>query len=129
MAKDTAKAIHAGYRNLLSIETAAVEMEALATDNKRCKDPVFHMILSWREMEVPANEQAGETVRIALSELDLQDCQAVWMVHSDTQNRHVHIIVNRIDPETGRAIIPANGWTKKALERAARKISIEDRFR
>jgi hypothetical protein len=71
LSKDTAKAIHVGHQNILSTETSAVEMEALATDNKRCKDPVFHMILSWREMELPMNEQADEAVSIALAELGL----------------------------------------------------------
>jgi hypothetical protein len=99
-------------------------MEALATDNTRCKDPVFHMILAWREMEIPTSGQVDEAVGIALKELDLQNCQALWVLQNDTQNRHVHIVVNRIDPESGRAIIPANGWTKKALERAARKIEL-----
>jgi len=46
LSKDTTKTIHAGQQNLMSLETAALEMEALATDNKRCKDPVFHMILN-----------------------------------------------------------------------------------
>ncbi|MBQ9566410.1 MAG: relaxase/mobilization nuclease domain-containing protein [Synergistaceae bacterium] len=35
---------------------------------------------------------------------------------------HVHVAVNRVSPETYRAIQPAGWWTKKALERAARKI-------
>jgi hypothetical protein len=122
--KDPSKVIHIGYQNLLSPETAALEMEASATDNKRCKDPVFHAILSWREMEIPTPEQADEAVHIALKELNLENCQALWVLQNDTQNRHVHIIANRIDPETGRAIIPANGWTYKALERAARKIEL-----
>ncbi|MDR1649180.1 MAG: relaxase/mobilization nuclease domain-containing protein [Synergistaceae bacterium] len=122
--KDPSKVIHVGYQNVLSPETAALEMEALATDNKRCKDPVFHAILSWREMEIPTPEQADEAVRIALKELNLEDCQALWVLQNDTQNRHVHIIANRIDPETGKAITPANGWTYKALERAARNIEI-----
>jgi hypothetical protein len=122
--KDPSKVLHVGYQNLMSPETAALEMEALATDNKRCKDPVFHAILSWREMEIPTPEQADEAVRIALKELNLENCQALWVLQNDTQNRHVHIVANRIDPETGRAIIPANGWTYKALERAARKIEL-----
>jgi hypothetical protein len=124
LSKDPSKAIHVGHQNLLSPEAAALEMEALATDNKRCKDPVFHMILSWREMELPTNEQADEAAGIALTELGLSYCQALWVLQNDTHNRHVHIVVNRIDPETGRAVIPANGWTKKALERAARKIEL-----
>jgi hypothetical protein len=36
----------------------------------------------------------------------------------------MHICVNRIDPETYKARDPAHGWTKKALEKAARKIEL-----
>ncbi|GHV30720.1 hypothetical protein FACS1894167_12010 [Synergistales bacterium] len=45
-------------------------------------------------------------------------------LHANTQNRHVHIVVNKIDPETYKAIQPAGRWTHKALERAARKIEL-----
>ncbi len=116
--------LHVGTQNLHSPETAAVEMEALAIENVRCKAPAFHFILSWREMESPTMEQVDEAVKIALTELDLQDCQALWALQSDTDNLHVHVAVNRISPETYRAIHPAKGWTKKALEKAARKIEI-----
>ena len=114
--------LYVGTQYLDSPETAAVEMEALAIENERCKSPAFHFILSWREMESPTKEQVDEAVKIALTELDLQDCQALWALQSDTDNLHVHVAVNRISPETYRAIHPAGGWTKKALERAARKI-------
>ena len=114
--------LYVGTQNILSPETAAYEMESVAIENVRCKFPAFHFILSWREMESPTNEQVDEAVKIALEELDLQDCQALWALQSDTDNLHVHVAVNRISPETYRAIHPANGWTKKALEKAARKI-------
>lgn len=114
--------LHVGIQNLYSPTSAPIEMEALATENVRCKDPAFHFILSWRELEVPTSEQVDEAVKIALKELDLENCQALWALQGDTQNLHVHVAVNRIDPETGRAIQPAGNWTKKALERAARKI-------
>ena len=99
-------------------------MEGLSYENVRCKNPVLHFILSWRAEESPTNEQVDEAVNIALGELDLQDCQALWALQSDTENLHVHVAVNRVSPKTYRAIHPAGGWTKKALERAARKIEI-----
>lgn len=114
--------LYVGTQYLDSPETAAVEMEALAIENTRCKAPAFHFILSWREMEKPTTEQVDDAVKIALTELDLQDCQALWALQSDTDNLHVHVAVNRISPETYKAIHPAGGWTKKALEKAARKI-------
>ena len=114
--------LHVGFQNINSAASAWIEMEALATDNTRCKDPVFHFILSWREMENPTSEQVDEAVKIALKELDLENCQALWALQANTENLHAHVAVNRIDPETGRAIQPAGNWTYKALERAARKI-------
>ncbi len=117
--------LHVGMRNLNSLpEKAYLEMEGLSYENVRCKNPVFHFILSWRAEESPTNEQVDEAVGIALKELDLQDCQALWALQSDTENLHVHVAVNRISPQSYRAIRPAGGWTKKALERAARKIEI-----
>ena len=65
--------LHVGIQNLYSPTSAPIEMEALATDNVRCKDPVFHFILSWREMELPTSEQVDEAVKIALEELDLEN--------------------------------------------------------
>ena len=122
-AKDSV--LHVGTKNLNSPpEKAYLEMEGLSYENVRCKNPVLHFILSWRSYESPTNEQVDEAVSIALQELDLQNCQALWALQSDTDNLHVHVAVNRISPDTFRAVRAAGGWTKKALERAARKIEI-----
>ncbi len=117
--------LHVGTKNLNSPpEKAYLEMEGLSYENVRCKNPVLHFILSWRAEESPTNEQVDEAVEIALKELGLQGCQALWALQSDTDNLHVHVAVNRVSPEHFKAIRPAGGWTKKALERAARKIEI-----
>ena len=116
--------LYAGKQNINDFKTAAVEMESLAIESVRCKTPAFHFILSWRSNESPTSEQVDEAVNIALTELNLQDCQAVWGLQSDTDNLHVHVAVNRVSPETFKAIKPAGGFSKKALERAARKIEI-----
>ena len=116
--------LYTGKQKINDLKTAAVEMESLAMENVRCKSPAFHFILSWRSDESPTNEQVDEAVSIALKELDLSGCQAVWGLQSDTDNLHVHVAVNRVSPETFKAVKPAGGWTKKALEKAARKIEI-----
>jgi hypothetical protein len=82
----------------------------------------MHLLLSWRENENPTHEQAVEAVKIALGELCLSQCQAVYALHQNTDNMHLHICVNRIDPATTKAITPAGGWTRRAMERAARRI-------
>jgi len=103
-------------------EKAYLEMEGLSYENVRSKNPALHFILSWRSDESPTNEQADEAVEIAIKELNLEGCQTLWALQRDTENLHVHVVVNRISPDTFKAIRPAKGWTKKALERAARKI-------
>ena len=115
--------IHVGMKNLNSPpEKAYLEMEGLSYENVRSKNPALHFILSWRSDESPTNEQADEAVEIAIKELNLEGCQTLWALQKDTENLHVHVVVNRISPDTFKAIRPAKGWTKKALERAARKI-------
>ncbi|MDL2263668.1 relaxase/mobilization nuclease domain-containing protein, partial [Synergistaceae bacterium OttesenSCG-928-I11] len=48
--------------------------------------------------------------------------QTLYSLHQNTDNLHLHICVNRIDPDTHRAITPAGGWTRRAMEHAARRI-------
>jgi hypothetical protein len=108
--------------NLISVDTATAEMEAIAFQNKRCGNPVMHLLLIWREDEAPERGQVLQAVQIILDEMNLSQCQAVYALHQNTDNMHLHICVNRVDPDTLKAINPAHGWTRKGMERAARRI-------
>ena len=119
---DTDKVEYVNTLNVFEPSIATKEMEAVALENKLSKNPVFNCILSWRENEIPTHAQADEAVQIVLQEMGLEECQTHYALHRNTQNLHLHICVNRIHPETYKAIDPAHGWTKKAIERAARKI-------
>jgi hypothetical protein len=121
---DTDKVEYVNTLDIFEPSVAIREMEALALENTRSKDPVFNCILSWRENEIPSHIQADEAVSIVLKELGLEGCQAHYALHRNTRNLHLHLCVNRIDPETYKARDPAHGWTKKALEKAARKIEL-----
>lgn len=114
----------AGCFNLLGLDTAIAEMKACAAQNSRCHDSAFHFILSWREGETPTLEQVRLAVWHALKRLGLEECQAAWGLHNDTDCLHAHVVVNRIHPETYRAIDPAHGWTKNELEKACREIEL-----
>lgn len=122
---NTEKVEFVSTRNVLDEQTAIQEMEALAVACPRCKDPVMHLILSWRQDEIPSSENAHEAVSIVLNEFNLQDNQVVYALHTDTNHHHVHIAVNRVHPETERPVNPANGWTKNAMEIACRKIEYQ----
>ena len=48
------------------LETASAEMNAVARKNRRCKDPAYHIILSWPEHEQPAPELIFDAAEHAL---------------------------------------------------------------
>jgi hypothetical protein len=115
--------------NIASVKTASFEMETLAFQNKHCGNPVMHLLLSWGEDENPTRDQVDEAVKITLEEMNLSQCQAVYALHQNTDNVHAHISVNRVDPETKKAINPAHGWTRRGMERAARRIEYAQNWR
>lgn len=98
------------------------EMVALAQDAVRSADPVNHYILSWREGEVPLAAQVEQAVTLFLSELGLEEHQTVYGLHSDTDNLHLHIAVNRVHPESLRVVKIHGGFDLEAVHRAVARI-------
>lgn len=120
------KTLFTGTRNIESLDLKGLilEMTATATQNNKVVNPVFHAIFSWRQGETPTREQVEECVDSYLKEIGMEQCQVFYGLHKNTDNVHLHLSINRIDPETYYAIQPAAGWWKKANERVARQIEI-----
>lgn len=72
-----------------------------ATGRKLTK-PVYAFSLNWHEADNPDPEHMRETAADALRALGMEDLQAVIVEHTDTPHRHVHVIVNLVDPDNGR---------------------------
>jgi len=125
--KETGEVIQRGEimlsPSLLSEETAAIEMRAVSKENQRCKDPVLHLVLSWQKDENPSREQWEKAVNHAMKELGMTEHQYMAVAHTDTENFHVHIMANRVHPETYRAHYPE--WLHKSLDKACREIEAE----
>jgi hypothetical protein len=71
-----------------------------ARQSKRCEKPVYAFSLGWHPEQRPERAEMIEAARAALKVLEMQDHQAVFVAHNDTAHRHVHVIVNRVHPET-----------------------------
>ena len=101
----------AGGRNFLSSTHVGqkTEMIALARESSHSRMPVSHWILSWQEGEQPSREQVEEVVDLFLEKMELTEHQTVYGLHYDTDNYHLHIAVNRMNPETGKVVLPFNG--------------------
>lgn len=102
---------YAGGRNFLSSTHVGqkVEMIALARESVHSHMPVQHWMFSWQEGEQPTREQVEEVVDMFLEKMGLVEHQTVYGLHYDTDNYHLHIAVNRMNPETGKVVLPFNG--------------------
>ncbi|WP_310623368.1 TraI/MobA(P) family conjugative relaxase [Burkholderia cenocepacia] len=109
--------------NCLSLSSAAAEMNAVAAQNARVKDAVYHVVLSWPANESPTDAQAFECGRHALGAVGMADHQYVFAVHRDTDNTHLHIAVNRVNPDTFAAVYPDRDYFK--LDRAMRELELK----
>ena len=109
--KPQEKIEYSGGRNFLSSTHVGqkTEMIALARESAHSKMPVQHWIFSWQEGEQPTREQVEEVVNIFLEKMGLDGHQTVYGLHYDTDNYHLHIAVNRMNPETGKVVLPFNG--------------------
>ncbi|MGR7464157.1 TraI/MobA(P) family conjugative relaxase [Klebsiella aerogenes] len=88
--------------NCFSLDTAAAEMNMVAEENVRKKDPVYHFILSWREEDKPKDTDVFSAARYCLHQIGMGDHQFVTAIHRDTDNVHCHVAVNRVNPVSFR---------------------------
>jgi hypothetical protein len=85
-------------------------MIGLASESIYSKMPVSHWIFSWAEGEQPSADQVDELVDVFLENMGLAGCQTIYGLHWNTENYHVHIAVNRMNPETIKVIQPHKGY-------------------
>ncbi|OYU46968.1 MAG: hypothetical protein CFE31_18920 [Rhizobiales bacterium PAR1] len=118
------KCVYAASRSFFAQTLAGrqAEMQTLAEAPVRVSNPVMHWILSWQDGEQPTQENVEQAVSIFLAELGLDDHQVVFGLHSDTSNWHLHLALNRVDPETERPTRINRGFELEAAHRAIARI-------
>lgn len=99
---------HTATRIMIATARQADELKAAAgianTGRKATAGAVFAFSLAWHPDEAGGIDRA-EMVKAAdhaLQVLGLDHLQAVLIAHQDTKHPHVHVVVNRVNPETGR---------------------------
>ena len=84
-------------------ELAATFMRATASQSDRVEKPVYHLALSFDRndsVDRAAMERVADRV---LERLGLAEHQAIIVAHRDRAHAHLHLLVNRVHPETGKA--------------------------
>jgi hypothetical protein len=83
-------------------ELAAKIMRATAAQNVRTSQPVYHLVLSFDPRDQVSREQMERIADRVLGELQLREHQVLIVAHADREHAHMHLLVNRVHPETGK---------------------------
>jgi hypothetical protein len=118
------KCVYHGLRNFITADPAnhAVEMIAVAEYAVRSRDPINHYVLSWSTGEKPTPGQVETSMDILLEELWMSGHLVIYGLHADTGNHHLHIILNRVNPDTSKCVEINKGFDIKALHGAVTRI-------
>ncbi len=83
-------------------------LAGVARGGRKLAKPVLHYSLSWARDETPDKREMSRAVDRSLEALGLEGHEALIVAHEDTRHPHVHVIANRVDPETGKAATLGN---------------------
>lgn len=96
--------------------------QALNTTSKQ--DKTMHLVVSFQEDEHPSFEVMKSIEIELMKALGMEKHQRLSVVHSNTNNLHMHIAVNKVDPDTMKVKNPYNDV--KILQETA--IKLERKF-
>ncbi len=130
-----------------AMDQSRLKAEAgIKSTGRKSKNHVMHYTLSWAEERQPSPEEMmravngslavlgekkgrkggrkGKAGREAIRDQFANEHQALVVAHEDTDNLHVHVVVNRVHPEHG-VMLPSSNDFKK-LSRWAEKYELEN---
>ena len=84
-------------------ELAGRIMEATADQSLRVQKPAYHVSIAFAPTDTVDRERMELVADRVLDALGLQEHQAMYVAHRDREHAHLHIVVNRVHPETGVA--------------------------
>ncbi|CFX05554.1 Relaxase/mobilization nuclease family protein [Candidatus Filomicrobium marinum] len=87
-------------------------MRATANKSRRCKSPVYHFVISWTPEENPSEDLKRRIVADTCADLGLADHQRIVIAHDDTRHAHVHVVINRVHPDTTKAWNRQQDWVR-----------------
>jgi hypothetical protein len=92
-------------RGVTSLETAALDMEAVVRTQPRVKQPVHHYVISLtcEESKTVSDEQLIRAAEHTLDRSGWLGHSAIFAVHRDTENVHCHVAIASVHPDTLRA--------------------------
>ena len=83
-------------------------------------DKSLHLVVSFQEEEFPSEEVLADIEMGLLKSLNMQEHHRLSVSHNNTNNFHLHIAVNRLNPQTNLLVDP---WkSKMKLQKRAEEL-------
>src|SRR5712672_2215157 len=125
------------WRIMAHTALAQAELKAAAgikATGRKLSKPVFAYSIAWHPGDRPTKAEMIEAARASIEAQGLEGHQAMIVCHDDEPQAHVHIIVNRVHPATGKAATLSNSKLKlsqwaEAYERKRGKVYCPQRVR
>lgn len=91
------------------------------------QEKTMHLVVSFQEDEKPSLEVIRAIEKELMEALGMEDHQRLSAVHSNTNNLHVHIAVNKVNPETLKVKNPYNdvGILQEAAIKLEKKYNLK----
>ncbi|MFZ0929227.1 MAG: TraI/MobA(P) family conjugative relaxase [Syntrophobacteraceae bacterium] len=103
---------------------AGIEAEATQAQNTRAEsDKTYHLLVSFRAGENPSPEVLKTIEERICKSLGYGEHQRVSVVHTDTDNLHMHVCINKIHP--GRHTIHEPYFDHKSLGKLCAQLEAE----
>lgn len=91
------------------VDLALVEMNLIQGMNTRTKlDKTMHLVVSFPDDEIPNREQMDDIEQTIAESIGMGKHHRISVAHSNTDNYHLHMAINRIDPDNQKMINPYN---------------------
>lgn len=101
------------------------EIEATQKRNTRSRnDKTYHLVISFREGEQLDKNVLNQIEDRLIDKIGLGEHQRISALHTDTNNWHLHVAINKVHPSTFRNIEPY--YDKFKMSEACREL--EDEF-
>lgn len=102
-----------------------INTQKLNTTSKQ--DKTMHLIASFQEDERPSIETLNAIEKELLEALGMEHHQRLSVVHSNTNNLHIHIAINKVDPVTLKVTNPYNdvGILQEAAIKIEKKYNLK----
>jgi hypothetical protein len=83
---------------------------SVAPSGRKCVAPVKTVSLAWAPGEAPTKQEMCEAADSFMKAMGWGEHQAVYVMHNDTRHPHLHLIINRVHPDSGRTL---NDWQER----------------